>query len=685
MAKFLDAHSSSAVESHVPASPPKQEADELCSRELCAYFKGRLVYAEVLFGNFWNVEDDDFTLRDEVWSPPETWVRNAARDGSARALRRLTVRIDCTCCLLAAQVAWPTEVLTRLYDYLRRLCDFLVRRCDARNSGPDATVIGPPPRRNFDCDLALLARVVAGIPTTNKTCTLVVRTLVSSSLNKASIASFLRDIACDDACAFVLDALWRTLVGTYETARRPVGARVAVTLARVRHMNLDDFRACVSKLLQNDERPAPVLIAAMHERFLRTLDEDGAATPIMRRRHGEAWDHLRTTVYASCDALREMVTECFYDDEAFSGEEAIRRLHSVQCPATQVFSKMFRRSPKTQVIKANGPSASEILTKRLIALDRSANHHVPEFKVDPEETLDAARELFRAASPDARLLMRRVLAKDSDWKQAFQSVRRREDVNAVMGFARHLVSIFGLRFVPLSSRWARAQREALQKRFEEDDLDSDSLERAASFVGCFKCRSVKNFFSDVVRGSRKSHDVSKSRGFRGVALTDAGELVCQSHRPQHQSGTCGQVGLTSVWLLRGEEARAVVFFDRCYLIAPCCGQLCVLESIMPTVDKEGESSFKCEQCRSPPKSKKRKERRPELVCLYCEEEAGQGAQSVVIVEKDGSKCQDHLCRIHARKWLSTQEVWTRKQLTDKLSSEGLLRTERGAMKRYLFV
>ena len=242
----LNAHSSSAVESHVPASPPKQEADELCSRELCAYFKGRLVYAEVLFGNFWNVEDDDFTLRDEVWSPPETWVRNAARDGSARALRRLTVRIDCTCCLLAAQVAWPTEVLTRLYDYLRRLCDFLVRRCDARNSGPDATVIGPPPRRNFDCDLALLARVVAGSRRRTR------RTPSSSNprllLPQQSLDRyFLRDIACDDACAFVLDALAR-LVGTYETARRPVGARVAVTLARVRHMNLDDFRACVSKL-----------------------------------------------------------------------------------------------------------------------------------------------------------------------------------------------------------------------------------------------------------------------------------------------------------------------------------------------------------------------------------------------------------------------------------------------------
>jgi hypothetical protein len=110
-----------------------------------------------------------------------------------------------------------------------------------------------------------------------------------------------------------------------------------------------------------------------------------------------------------------------------------------------------------------------------------------------------------------------------------------------------------------------------------------------------------------------------------------------------------------------------------------------LESIVPTVEKEGALSFKCEQCRSPPKSKKRKERRPEMVCLYCEEEAGQGAQSVVVVENDGSQRREHLCRTHVRKWLSTREVWTRKQLTEKLSSEGLLRTERGAMKKYLFV
>ncbi len=666
--KFLTAHRSPARET-------------FASRELCAYFSGRFVHVEFLFGNIWEPFETKFQVGDKVWTAPPAWMAKADADGTRGALERLISRVDAACQLLAAPAAWPAPVLARLYDFLQRHCDLLVLCCEPRGSGPLRNFWKKSTHAVAGVERGIVARVLTGISTVDKNSpvakisNLLARSLGISSANKAFVAFTLEHIKCDVTCGFMRETLWRTLVGAFRGAWQPVGIRVFVTLARVRHMPLEEFRTSVAKNLA--EKSFPLFIAVMHEAVVRTLEEDGVVIEALRRQFGERWDGFAAAVRSACDALREVATECFYEAEVDAGE-AIAQMHRSRCPSAAAFVKTYRRLPKVSFGRNPWRAPCAIFLKRLTALDPGATEIFGKQDFGEGKLLASARACLRKASPGARKIIRGAVATEDAWRKELQSPRAAEDVRDAVSFLGSLGALLGLRFVRLPAAIAKLQSAAVSRRFLRDGLSPESFEQASDFMCCFKCRSVKNFFV-AKPGKRAKDDLSKACGYRGVALADDGRLVCQSHRPRHQSGTCGHVGLQTFPLLRGTEARAVIFFDACYLIAPCCGHLCSAEALLPT----GEGLFLCAHCRRPPQVKRKRDRHDGVVCAYCGEHVGSGGRGVVIGEEGASE-RKHLCKLHSRKWLSSKKIWGMDELKEKLAVEGFLRTESGTMKKHLY-
>lgn len=649
----------------------------LSSRELCAFFNGWLVHADFIFGDFWKNDENCFRFdtRNKLWLPPKECLTNARKDGSEEHLRRLILRIDATCCLLATPATWPESVCKRLYEFLQVHCLLLVS-CEERASGPTQTsdIVLQPSLELFP--LIIMRNTIRSFCHTKnssevKILNFLIRTLTMCSNNRAFSLLLQKEIENEETCRFVRDCLWKTLTGAYRNARPPVGIRSVVSLARFRCMTLDDFRVVVRRL---QKHTSPVLVASLQEFFFREIEDENVVCQIFRDRCGQTFDHMRMAVFSACDILRQVVTETLYDRDV-AGAEVLPLIYESQCAFALAFIKAYRRFPRTRLFQETPQTPCKILIKRKFSLleETTANAEHVDFA---KQSIAISRKMFRDANSASRAAMATVWSSDNDWKKKISCLIPK-DVHVVRNFVSHLLSFFCIRLISLPPSLCQLQRKGLQKRFGEDLLqDDDFFNRVTSFVCCLKCYTVKNFCAHG-RNEKKPHNVAKSHGFLGIATTDDGILVCQSRRPQHQSGACGQVGLTSVPFFVGEEGRGIVFLDKFYLLTPCCGHICIVSAL--SVFSDG--SFLCTQCQQIELLKKKKKSKL-FTCMYCLESISNGVK--LMIEDEGVTRECQFCRRHARNWFKQKRVWNKDEITKKLFNEGLFKKEGGALKKCFY-
>lgn len=345
-------------------------AEKLQSRELCAYFKGRLKHEDVLFGDLFDVSNLNCVARaGGVWTPPKAWEQNSRKNGTFRALQHLASRVDATCSLLAARAAWPPAVRARLHDFLQAHCRLIVK-CEKEASGPTPSMARAPEAalpRGARVGLRIALGLIDRSTKTHEDVltNLLARAMSSSTNNKVFFTFLQKQMEGGQTSAFVQELTWATLAGTYHNCHPSVGVKTLIALTRIRCMPPADFAA---KLIQlQNECPRPIAVAALQEYFFRTVDEDGVLSPFFEDRCGAAWGQMRQGVYTACDALREAVTAALYDSDA-PADQALEKLWNDTGPHNHLFHKTYRRLTQAHVIPRRPLTPCQLLLKRLGAL-----------------------------------------------------------------------------------------------------------------------------------------------------------------------------------------------------------------------------------------------------------------------------------------------------------------------------
>ena len=350
----MKAHSSSA-------------AEKLQSRELCAYFKGRLKHEDVLFGCLFDVSDLGYVARaDAVWTPPKAWEQKSRKNGTFKALQHLASRVDATCSLLAARTAWPPAIRARLHDFLQAHCQLIVR-CEKEESGP-TPCMSRAPEAELPRGARVGLRIALGLgDRSTKTfedvlANLLSRALASSTNNKVFFTFLQKQMTNGQVSAFMQESLWATMAGTYHNCHPAVGVRTLIALTRVRCMPTADFAAKIVEL--QNACPRPIAVAALQEYFFRTVDEDGVLASFFEARCGAAWGQMRQGVYTACDALREAVTAALYDSDV-PADQAFEMLWNDTGAPNHLFHKTYRRLTQAHVIRRRPLTPCQLLSKRL--------------------------------------------------------------------------------------------------------------------------------------------------------------------------------------------------------------------------------------------------------------------------------------------------------------------------------
>ena len=89
------------------------------SRLLCAYFRGRLKFADNIFGPL-ETDTVQLDVRNNSVVIPEKWLLHARKNGSIHLLQGITNRLNVTCNLLSVQGVWPEDVKNELFIFLKQ-------------------------------------------------------------------------------------------------------------------------------------------------------------------------------------------------------------------------------------------------------------------------------------------------------------------------------------------------------------------------------------------------------------------------------------------------------------------------------------------------------------------------------------------------------------------------------------